>query len=185
VQHNYVLFPRGSYLPSPKASNASSPDLEPLVFTVSAAAPKPNTVSGTMAGVAASVSDSYTALFEWALTTFLRSGGNTTTSIITADARVFHSAARQLAENAKKKADGGEGGEGAEGGADDGLTELERAHLEAEQQLQDDEDEEEEDYDPGSDGESEGSGSSSEEEEDGDGDGEGEDFDDDDEGDEE
>ncbi|OIW25569.1 Rtt106-domain-containing protein [Coniochaeta ligniaria NRRL 30616] len=298
VQHNYVLFPRGSYLPSPKASNASSPDLEPLVFTVSAAAPKPNTVSGAMAGVAASVSDSYTALFEWALTTFLRSGGNTTTAIITADARVFHSAARQpfrpsekavhvkafrgskdgylfflptgilwgfkkpllflpldrvvavsytsvlqrtfnivvevdvgnpdgkteeiefamldqedyqginemyihrhglqdrsmadarkakrqLAENAKKKADGGEGVEGAEGGADDGLTELERAHLEAEQQLQDDEDEEEEDYDPGSEGESEGSGSSSEEEEDGDGDGEGEEFDDDDEGDEE
>ena len=90
-----------------------------------------------------------------------------------ADAR---KAKRQLAENAKK-IKGGENGE--EGGAveenvgvegEDGLTELERAHLEAEQALQDEEDEEEEDYDPGSEGESEGSGSSSEEE-DGDGDG--------------
>ncbi|KAH8904156.1 Rtt106-domain-containing protein [Coniochaeta sp. PMI_546] len=299
VQHNYVLFPRGSYLPSPKASNASSPELEPLVFTVSSAAPKPNTVSGTMAGAAASVSDSYTALFDWALTTFLRSGGNTTTTtpaIVTADARVFHSAARQpfrpaekavhvkafrgskdgylfflptgilwgfkkpllflpldqvvavsytsvlqrtfnivvevdvgnpdgkteeiefamldqedyqginemyihrhglqdrsmadarkakrqLAENARRKADGGEGGvEGGEGGADDGLTELERAHLEAEQQLQDEEDEDEEDYDPGSEGESEGSGSSSDEEEDGEGEAGGSDEEEEDEG---
>lgn len=68
----------------------------------------------------------------------------------------------QLAENrAPKKKDGeGENGdaEGADG-AGNGMTELERAQLEAEQALQDDEDEDEEDYDPGSEGESEGSGS--------------------------
>lgn len=102
VQYNYVLFPRGSYLPSPKAGNASSPDLEPLVFTISAAAaPKPGAVSGSMAGAAAAVSDSYTALFDWALTTFLRSGGSATT-IVAADARVFHSAARQPFRPAEK-----------------------------------------------------------------------------------
>jgi hypothetical protein len=284
VQYNYVLFPRNSYLPVPKAPNSSSPDLEPLVFTVSSGAPKPNSVSGPQAAAAASVSDSFTTLFEWALTAFLHGAGNASTQIISADARVFHSAARQpfrpsekavhvkafrgskdgylfflptgilwgfkkpllflpldrvvavsytsvlqrtfnivvevdvgdpdgkteemefamldqedyqginemyihrhglqdrsmadarkakrqLAENAKKKdgGGGGEGAEGAEGGGaeDDGLTELERAHMEAEQMLQDEEDEEEEDYDPGSEGESEGSGSSSEEEDDG------------------
>lgn len=69
-------------------------------------------------------------------------------------------AKRQLAENAKdgKKKDGV-----AENGEDDGLTELEKANLEAEGQLQDDEDEDEEDYDPGSEGESEGSGTSDDE----------------------
>ncbi|KAB5585114.1 putative chaperone protein [Coniochaeta sp. 2T2.1] len=286
MQYNYVLFPRGSYLPSPKTSNASSPDLEPLVFTVPATAPKPNSVLGPQAASAAAVSDTYTSLFNWALSSFLRSASNPA-SIISANPSIFHSAARQayrpaekavhvkafrgskdgylfflprgilwgfkkpllflpldrvvavsytsvlqrtfnivvevdvvnpdgkteeiefamldqedyqginemyiqrhglqdrsmadarkakrqLAENAKKgKTDGVERGEaedaaGVEG--EDGLTELERAHREAEMQLQDEEDEEEEDYDPGSDGESEGSGSSSEED-DGDGDG--------------
>ncbi|CCC09558.1 RTT106 protein [Sordaria macrospora] len=89
-------------------------------------------------------------------------------------------AKKQLAENAKRAAageDGVEGG-GADGeGADDGLTELERAQKEEEQRLQDEEDEEEEDYDPGSDGESEGSGSSDDEEEE-DGEGEGDEDDD-------
>lgn len=76
----------------------------------------------------------------------------------------------QLAENrtSKKGADGKEPGDDAAGG--DGHTELEKAHFEVEQQLQDDEDEDEEDYDPGSD-ESDGSGDSSE-------DGEGDDDDD-------
>jgi hypothetical protein len=292
VQYNFVLFPRGSYLPSPKASNASSPELEPLVFTVSSAAPKPGSISGPSAGAAASVSDSYSSLFDWALTTSLRSAGNTATAIVASDARLFYSAARQpyrpsekavhvkafrgskdgylfflpsgilwgfkkpllflpldrivavsytsvlqrtfnvvvevdvgnpdggrteeiefamldqedyqginemyiqrhglqdrsmadarkakrqLAENAKRKADGGDEGAAAGGGDDDGMTELERAHVEAERQLQDEEDEDEEDYDPGSEGESEGSGESSEEE--GGGSGEGEEYDEDD-----
>ncbi|KAH7016368.1 uncharacterized protein B0I36DRAFT_254895 [Microdochium trichocladiopsis] len=76
---------------------------------------------------------------------------------------------RELIENSKGKK-GEEGANGANGeeaaGEDDGLTELERAQKEAEQQLQDDEDEDEEDYDPGSDGDSDGSGTSSEEEDD-------------------
>jgi hypothetical protein len=74
----------------------------------------------------------------------------------------------QLAENkAKKGAENGVATDGANGEAgDDGLTELERAQRDLEQQAQDDEDEEEEDYDPGSDGESEGSGSSSDDDDD-------------------
>jgi hypothetical protein len=103
VQYNYVLFPRGSYLPAPKAPNSSSPELEPLVFTVPSAAPKPNTVLGPQAAAAAAAgSDSYTALFDWALTSFLRAAGSTSASIISADARVFHSAARQAFRPAEK-----------------------------------------------------------------------------------
>lgn len=74
----------------------------------------------------------------------------------------------QLAENRgpKKGADDAEGGDGTDGQAGDGLTELERAQGEVEQQLQDEEDEDEEDYDPGTEGESEGSGSSDDDEDD-------------------
>ncbi|GAP88590.1 putative negative regulator of DNA transposition [Rosellinia necatrix] len=76
-------------------------------------------------------------------------------------------AKRELIENSKGKKGAGNEEQGAEGGAaGDGMTELERAQLEAEQQLQDEEDEDEEDYDPGSEGESEGSGSSSDEDDD-------------------
>lgn len=75
----------------------------------------------------------------------------------------------QLAENRGPKKEDGDDAAGAaagEEGAQNGMTELERAQLEAEQQLQDDEDDDEEDYDPGSEGESEGSGESSEEDDD-------------------
>ncbi|KAI0853950.1 Rtt106-domain-containing protein [Daldinia vernicosa] len=76
-------------------------------------------------------------------------------------------AKRELAENAKgKKEVEGEGKDADGQAAEDGMTELERAQMEAEQQLQDEEDEDEEDYDPGSEGESEGSGTSSEEDDD-------------------
>ena len=84
-------------------------------------------------------------------------------------------AKRELTENTKKVSITGAEAAGGEDDRD-GMTELERAQHEAEQQLQDDEDELEEDYDPGSDGDSEGSGGSSEDgddEEDGDGDGDG------------
>lgn len=75
----------------------------------------------------------------------------------------------QLAENRGPKGKEGEtdGGAGAGGGGEmgeDGLSELQRAEMEAEQQLQDDEDAEEEDYDPGSDDGSNGSSLSGEEE---------------------
>ncbi|KAI0025236.1 hypothetical protein F4780DRAFT_420778 [Xylariomycetidae sp. FL0641] len=73
-------------------------------------------------------------------------------------------AKRELLENAKGKkgADGEENGQAGE----DGMTELQRAELDAEHQLQDEEDEDEEDYDPGSEGESEGSGTSSDDDDD-------------------
>ncbi len=286
AQHNYVLFPRGSSLPTMKQAAGAGgdrlPPLEPFVFTVPAAAPKPGSVAGASAKTAEAVSDTYTALFQWALTTSLRAAGNSSCQLVTADPKLFHSVARQahrpnekavhvkafrgskdgflfflptgilwgfkkpllflpldrivavsytnvlrttfnmvveldtdvagdgssaiekeiefgmidqedyqgiddtyvrrhgladrsmaeqrkakreLAENGKKAtADGGQPGP-ADGDAD-GMTELERAQHEAEQQLQDEEDEMEEDYDPGSDGDSEGEGESSDEEDD-------------------
>lgn len=77
-------------------------------------------------------------------------------------------AKNQLAENAKqgKKKGTGEAEDGGDGN-NDGMTELERANLEAEAQLQDDEDEDEEDYDPGSDADSDGEGTSDEEDDEG------------------
>lgn len=75
-------------------------------------------------------------------------------------------AKRELVENGKKFAseDDINHQEGVGGGVE-AMSELERAQLEAEQQLQDEEDELEEDYDPGTEGESEGEGESSEEDE--------------------
>ncbi|KAI0425345.1 hypothetical protein F5Y09DRAFT_103064 [Xylaria sp. FL1042] len=71
-------------------------------------------------------------------------------------------AKRELIENTKGKKGGGEGEQDEHGSVgEDGMTELQRAQLEAEQQLQDEEDEDEEDYDPGSDEDSDGSGTSS------------------------
>ena len=285
AQHNYVLFPRGSYLPTTKQAAGNTGDrqtpLEPLVFTVPAAAPKPGSVAGASAKTAEAVSDTYTGLLQWALTTSLRAAGNSSCQLVTADPKLFHSVARQahrpnekavhvkafrgskdgflfflptgilwgfkkpllflpldrivavsytnvlrttfnvvveldtdvpgdgggalekeiefgmidqedyqgiddtyvrrhgladrsmaeqrkakreLAENGKKAA-GGDQPDTAEGEAD-GMTDLERAHHDAEQQLQDEEDELEEDYDPGSDDDSEGEGESSEDEDD-------------------
>ena len=91
VQYNYVLFPRNSYLPG---RTPTPTDPEPLVFTVPATAPKPGSVNGTLATAAAAVSDTYSSLFNWALTTHMRSGGNKTTQIVSSDAKLFHSAAR-------------------------------------------------------------------------------------------
>jgi hypothetical protein len=98
VQHNYVLLPRNSYLPTTKQSAADSqqpPSLEPLVFTVPATAPKPGSIAGISAPAAESVSDSYRALFDWALSTSLQSAGNRTCQVIASDPKIFHSAARQ------------------------------------------------------------------------------------------
>ncbi|KAL2752401.1 hypothetical protein ACRALDRAFT_1094917 [Sodiomyces alcalophilus JCM 7366] len=90
VQHNYVLFPRGSCLPS----KTETPTADPLVFTVPATAPKPGTVLGVEAGDAAAVSDTYRTLFDWAFTKHLRSAGNPT-EIVSANPALFHSMARQ------------------------------------------------------------------------------------------
>ncbi|KAI0469262.1 hypothetical protein F4859DRAFT_487569 [Xylaria cf. heliscus] len=94
-------------------------------------------------------------------------------------------AKRELIENSKGKKGAAEGEQdGNAGVGEDGMTELQRAQLEAEQQLQDEEDEDEEDYDPGSEGDSDGSGTSSDEDDDDDDDA-GEDDDDDEAGDDE
>ncbi|KAK1982489.1 hypothetical protein LZ30DRAFT_749321 [Colletotrichum cereale] len=282
VQHNYVLFPRGTCLPT-----KTSPEKEALVFTVPSTPPKQGTIGGPRASAASAVSDTYRALFDWALTTHLSSAGNRT-EIVAADPNKFHSLVRQphrpnekavhvkafrgskdgylfflpngifygfkkplvflpidrivafsytsvlqrtfnivvevftegdateeiefgmldqedyggidesyvkrhglqdrsmaeqrkakmeLTENlkAKKAADAEAGANGAVD--DNGMTELEKAHLEAEQALQEDEDEDEEDYDPGSEGESEGSGSSDDDDDDDDDEAEGDDDD--------
>ncbi|KAI0602402.1 hypothetical protein F4775DRAFT_239534 [Biscogniauxia sp. FL1348] len=276
IQHNYVLFPRNSYLPTKGNTSA----VDPLLFTVSATAPKPGSIAGPNASAASAVSDSYTTLFNWALNKCLQAAANNV-QIVAADPSKFHSmvrqshrpkekavhvkafrgskdgylfflengilwgfkkplmfipldrivavsytsvlqrtfnmvvevftgeggdeeateeiefsmldqedygginesyvmrhklqdrsmadqrkAKRELAENAKGKKGANDEEQDANGQGDDGMTELEKAQLEAEQQLQEDEDEDEEDYDPGSEGESEGSGTSSEDDDD-------------------
>jgi hypothetical protein len=90
VQHNYVLFPRGSYLPS--RDPASSP--EPIVFTIPAGAPKPGSIGGPNAGAASAVSDTYTTLFNWAITKCLGAAANNV-HIVAADPAKFHSVIRQ------------------------------------------------------------------------------------------
>ena len=93
AQHNYVIFPRGSALAALSRTPAS--DVEPLVFTVPATAPKAGAIAGPSATAAAAVSDTYGSLFDWALTTHLRNAGNKTTSIVSADPKIFHSQTRQ------------------------------------------------------------------------------------------
>lgn len=82
----------------------------------------------------------------------------------------------QLAENKGRK-----GTDSEQNGDANGLTELERAQQDADQQMDDEDDEEEdEDFDPGSGGDSEGSGESDDDDDDDDDDDEGEGGDDDD-----
>lgn len=76
--------------------------LEPLVFTVPAAAPKPGSVAGPSAKSAEAVLDTYRSLFHWALTTSMRSAGNHSCQLISSDPRVFHSAVRQAARPNEK-----------------------------------------------------------------------------------
>jgi hypothetical protein len=90
VQHNYVLFPRGSCLPS----KTEAPAIEPIVFTVPSTAPKTGTVGGKESSAAAAVSDTYKSLFHWALEGRLRAVGNDT-KIVSADAGKFSSVIRQ------------------------------------------------------------------------------------------
>ena len=107
VQYNYVLLPRGAALAALTApakpgagadasSKSSPPPPEPLLFTVPATAPKPGSVTGPSAGLAATVSDSYRALLHWAIEGQLRSVANRyVSSIVSTDPKIFHSAARQ------------------------------------------------------------------------------------------
>jgi hypothetical protein len=96
VQHNYVLFPRGSLIPASKPPPDAPAAPEPLVFTIPATAPKPGTISGADAGAAASVADDYRALVDWALTRALKGARrNNDVPIVRADPKLFHSALRQ------------------------------------------------------------------------------------------
>ncbi|PHH76103.1 hypothetical protein CDD80_1833 [Ophiocordyceps camponoti-rufipedis] len=90
VQHNYVLFPRGSCLPSKTAQQQP----EPLVFTVPSTTPKEGTVSGSDAAAAAAVSDTYKSLLHWAFGRRLKAVGNPV-QIVSANPGKFHSVIRQ------------------------------------------------------------------------------------------
>ncbi|KAM3441966.1 hypothetical protein MY4824_001380 [Beauveria thailandica] len=90
VQHNYVLFPRGSTTP-PKSGPVT---IEPLVFTVPATAPKEGTIGGSEAGSAAAVSDTFKGLFHWAFNRRLRAAGSDV-HIVASDPNKFHSMVRQ------------------------------------------------------------------------------------------
>ncbi|KAL2270632.1 hypothetical protein VTJ83DRAFT_3 [Remersonia thermophila] len=98
VQYNYVLLPRDSYLPATKQAVANGDKLqvpEPLVFTVPATAPKPGSIAGPSAKTAEAVSDTYSSLFHWALTTSMRTAGNHACQLIASDPKLFHSVVRQ------------------------------------------------------------------------------------------
>ncbi|KAH8677637.1 hypothetical protein BX600DRAFT_450338 [Xylariales sp. PMI_506] len=93
VQYNYILLPRGSCLAS-LSKNAAPPETEPLVFTISAGAPKPGAIGGPNAAAAASVSDSYSTLFNWAINKCLQAASKDV-QITSADPSKFHSMIRQ------------------------------------------------------------------------------------------
>ncbi|KAH6986331.1 hypothetical protein BKA56DRAFT_642386 [Ilyonectria sp. MPI-CAGE-AT-0026] len=90
VQHNYIVFPRGTCLPS----KTNPPSEEPLVFTVPSTAPKQGTVGGPEAGTASAVSDTYKSLFHWALNRHLRPAGNDV-EIVSANPNKFQSMVKQ------------------------------------------------------------------------------------------
>lgn len=93
VQHNYTLFPRSTALSATKSFPPV--DFEPFLFTVPPTAPKPGVVEGYAAATAAQVSDSYTSLMHWAITSQLQAVGNTGVTITAPDPRVFYSTAKQ------------------------------------------------------------------------------------------
>ncbi|KAI1506358.1 hypothetical protein F5X99DRAFT_363950 [Biscogniauxia marginata] len=90
IQHNYILFPRNSYL----STKSNTPTDDPLVFTVAASAPKPGSIGGPNTDAASAVSDSYTSLFNWALNKCLQASANNV-QIVAADPSKFHSMIRQ------------------------------------------------------------------------------------------
>ncbi|KAK6071755.1 hypothetical protein SCUP515_07759 [Seiridium cupressi] len=101
AQHNYVLLPRGSALAS-LSKDSPSTAAEPLVFTISAAAPKPGSIGGQNSAAAQSVSDSYKQLFTWAIKMCLNARAPNV-QIVEADPSQFHSMVRQ-AHRPKEKA---------------------------------------------------------------------------------
>jgi hypothetical protein len=101
VQHNYVLFPRGSALAS-LSKDTPSTAAEPLLFTIPATAPKPGSIGGQNAAAAQAVSDSYKQLFTWAIKMCLNARAPDV-QIVEPDPSQFHSMVRQ-AHRPKEKA---------------------------------------------------------------------------------
>lgn len=93
LQYNYILFPRNTALSATKGWPPV--DFEPFLFTVPTSAPKANVVGGVAAATAAQVSDSYSSLMHWAITSQLQAVGNGAVGITACDPRVFHSMAKQ------------------------------------------------------------------------------------------
>lgn len=93
LHFNYILLPRNTALASTKSFPPA--DFEPLVFSVPATSPKSGIVGGYAAQTAAQVSDSYSSLMHWAISSQLQSVNNTTATIVSTDPRVFASALRQ------------------------------------------------------------------------------------------
>ncbi|KAK7747556.1 hypothetical protein SLS62_009054 [Diatrype stigma] len=91
VQHNYILFPRNSYLPTKNSATTA----DPLVFTVAAGAPKPGSIGGRNASAASAVSDSYATLFHWAINKCLQASHGGKVQVAAADPVRFRSVARQ------------------------------------------------------------------------------------------
>ncbi|KAK8107561.1 Histone chaperone [Apiospora kogelbergensis] len=93
VQHNYIIFPPDSYLSS-LSKNSTPSETEPLVFTVSAGAPKPGAIGGPNASAASAVSDSYSTLFHWAINKCLQAGSKGV-HVVATDPAKFHSLVKQ------------------------------------------------------------------------------------------
>ncbi|KAJ4161605.1 uncharacterized protein LMH87_007635 [Akanthomyces muscarius] len=93
VQHNYVLFPRGSTVPSESGAASSGP----LVFTVPATTPK----EGTIAGAAAAASNTYKGIFHSALNNCLRATGSGV-KIVSSASNKSHSVVRQSNRSKEK-----------------------------------------------------------------------------------
>lgn len=91
VQHNYILFPKGTCLASLKGIASAT---DPLVFTVPATPPKQGTIGGSNAAKASPYADSYQTLFHWALKDHLRKAGNAV-DIVSTDPNKFHSVIAQ------------------------------------------------------------------------------------------
>jgi hypothetical protein len=89
-QYNYAIFSQQSHIPSTR----NGPVLDPLVFTISATAPKPGIISGSDSGVASTVSDDYKTLVDWAISRYLKAAGNAA-PIVEADAKQFASVMKE------------------------------------------------------------------------------------------
>lgn len=89
-QYNYAIFPKQSYLPS----TGNGPVLDPLVFTISSAPPKPGIISGSDTVAASTVSDDYKTLFGWAISRHLKAA-DSLVPIIEADAKQFTSVIKE------------------------------------------------------------------------------------------